>query len=1007
MQAPPAYSANPGTFGYQQLASGRPAALPRPAADFARSMFGPMVPMEPMPIDDPATPRRWQYPVGWNMPIGTPGTEFGIKLASFQSLRALADLYSIGRSAIQVRKAEILGLDWDIVPTQAAGKAMRLNKAAAEDFAKRRAEAVRFFRRPDSNYHDYGAWLNALLEEVFVIDALSLHLHPTRLPGRGLFGSDLAPGGLEIVAGDTIRPLVDNRGAIPRAPNVAYQQYLWGVPRVDLMEVMADADLEAMREAGQDTQPAAAYSASQLLYLPYERRAWTPYGFPGIERALLPFITGLKRQQYWLEWWTEGTVPGMFIDPGATVSTPAQQRQLQDILNGYAGDSAWKHKNVVLPPGSKPYPMQMHDAMNDQFDSTLAEQVLMAYDVQPMELGLLPGGAQSGLGGKGMGEASENINQRKATRPLLLFLKRSIFDFVLQTLCGQEDMEWHFDGMDPAEDEVAQEASLRADVGAGIRSVDEARIERGLDPWGTPYTSDPVLFTATGPIRLTATEELDAKLAPPPPPVPPQSGPSAPPPEGGGGGAARGAPRNRPPGGGGTTLHAAGDQARATAAKIAELGAFGQYLRHKRDPERFRFNALEAPEVGRLLGKLRAGVEPRVALADARKVVGAQGRQRKRTAALVPIVGAVAGKLGAAARPLATDSEDQASFLRDALETMREGYEDAYEAGAVDAAGAGFTLDAAALAALVALVDRQAGYLTGLAQDISGGALSEDELAARLDQYGATAQVPYEMGYGDGVASTVGDGEHLEIEWVATADDPCPLCEERNGTIYLSDDDLPGVPGDGDFGELCEGAFNCRCVLVYTMVPDEDGGAAGDGGDTAEMAATADVVKVAAGQQGCMVALVPPADVADAIARPGGEAATELHLTLAYMGDSVDDAALGRLLDVVRALAHGAAPVTGSINGVARFSGTDKDPVVLTADLPALPALRQRLVDGLTAAGFAPRDDHGFTPHITVAYVAPETLLPPTRQPALPVTFDALWVWNGGQRIRVPFALQA
>jgi hypothetical protein len=187
-------------------------------------------------------------------------------------------MYSVVRACIQVRKEEIMGLDWDIVPTDEAARGMRGDAKSHEDFQDRRRKALKFFKRPDPNYHDFAGWLSAVLEDVFVIDALALYIHPSRVQGKGLLGSDLAA--LEVLDGSTIRPLLDVRGGTPRPPSPAYQQYLWGVPRTDLMDIILEADIEQMDE------PVDEYRADQLLYLPYTRRSWTPYGFPGIERAI-------------------------------------------------------------------------------------------------------------------------------------------------------------------------------------------------------------------------------------------------------------------------------------------------------------------------------------------------------------------------------------------------------------------------------------------------------------------------------------------------------------------------------------------------------------------------------------------------------------------------------------------------------------------------------------------------------------------------------------------------
>ena len=56
------------------------------------------------------------------------------------------------------------------------------------------------------------------------------------------------------------------------------------------------------------------------------------------------------------------------------------------------------------------------------------------------------------------------------------------------------------------------------------------------------------------------------------------------------------------------------------------------------------------------------------------------------------------------------------------------------------------------------------------------------------------------------------------IVWHASdesKDGPCDLCAERDGEIYTMDT-LPCWPGDGGFGEFCDGAANCNCYLEYT-----------------------------------------------------------------------------------------------------------------------------------------------------------------------------------------------
>jgi hypothetical protein len=246
---------------------------------------------------------------------------------------------------------------------------MRGDQTKHEDFQDRRSKALKFLKRPDPNYHDYSGWMSAVLEDVFVVDALSLYLHPPRVSGKGVLGSNLSA--LEVLDGTTIRPLLTVRGSTPRPPSPGYQQYLYGVPRTDLMDIILEDDIEEMDD------PVDEYRADQLLYLPYTRRSWTPYGFPGIERAIIPVMTGLRRQQFQLDFFSEGSIPGQFIIPGDDISTPQQIRQLQDTLNALAGDQAWKHKIIVLPRGSDAK-LQQPIELAGQIDDVLTQMISMA-----------------------------------------------------------------------------------------------------------------------------------------------------------------------------------------------------------------------------------------------------------------------------------------------------------------------------------------------------------------------------------------------------------------------------------------------------------------------------------------------------------------------------------------------------------------------------------------------------------------------------------------------------
>jgi 8-oxo-dGTP pyrophosphatase MutT (NUDIX family) len=490
--------------------------LPRPSRTFTDGAFGPMSPIQPVPVDEPAAPggfpdpRYWQYPVGWNLPT-QPGAE-GLKLASFAQLQTIASKYNVARRAIELRKEEIAGLEWSIELTTKAAKAYQGDHKAMRDFGERAAEATKFFRHPDPDYFDFGSFLKALLEEIFVFDALALIFRPKygKGLGRGLLGSDL--DSLSLISGPTIRPLLNMHGGKPRPPAPAYQQFLFGVPRSDFQTVISGADIDDYGLAGAEVNQ---FRADTMLYLPLVPRRESPYGFPPIEQALLPIISGLQKQEFQLQYFTEGTIPAVYISPGDPNMTPTQIKELQDALNGIAGDPAYHLKVIVLPPGSKVDPQRPVD-LSDSFDYLVMNQVLMQLDVMPTELGIVPdiGATQQGPSASGIklgAQASRDPKSRKSTKPLLMTLC-GIANYVLQDICGQHDMKFSFEGLQDDEDKAAITQLGVEQVQNGISSIDEVRDRLDMPPWGLQETGEPVVFTAQGPIPFSMAPQLIANM---------------------------------------------------------------------------------------------------------------------------------------------------------------------------------------------------------------------------------------------------------------------------------------------------------------------------------------------------------------------------------------------------------------------------------------------------------------------------------------------------------------
>src|SRR5690242_9844479 len=284
-------------------------ALPRPDV-WATASFGPGMPLMPAAIDAsrPDTgrpePRLFEYPVSWNL------TGSSNRLVPWRLLRSAADGIPLFRRCIEIRKGHMVGLDWDVIisqnaiegAAQAAGRAV--GRADLEDKLRNQLSpeidrAVAFLEVPDrANGLTFDQWLSAMLEEIFVLDALAIYPRLT-------YGGDLFS--FEILDGSTVKPLMDERGGRPLPPFPAYQQLLYGFPRGEFT-----ADIAAGDGDGTIVIP-DAYSADQLFYSRRVVRTWTPYGFSAVEQALDDGDVFMKRHNWMRAEYTEGTsVDGLF-----------------------------------------------------------------------------------------------------------------------------------------------------------------------------------------------------------------------------------------------------------------------------------------------------------------------------------------------------------------------------------------------------------------------------------------------------------------------------------------------------------------------------------------------------------------------------------------------------------------------------------------------------------------------------------------------------------------------
>jgi hypothetical protein len=381
------------------------------------ALFGPGAP--PQPLLDDELPRLFEYQPGINL-VTVPRAGFGV--LPFSILRALAQTSKEIRLNIELIKRTIRGLEWDIVPR---GKGIDNYQVGTD-------EIVHFFEQPDG-VHDFDSWVNQLLETLLTIDAVTIY--PDIQDGKLV--------SLDLVDGATIRPLLDLRGRIPRPPQPAYLQVLYGMP-------------------------ATHYSADRLIYAPLNTKTHTPYGESPIEWALMAINTAIRHDAVRLGWFTEGNIPGVLVSVSPDW-TPEQLTTFTEYFDALAKGDIQRASKILFVPGNGAqsiFQPQQGDADKIEVDKWLMQVVCWAFGNNPAEFGLIPA---SGLGGSGYVQGMENAQYRSMIGPITGYLK-TLFDRIIRDYMRRPDLQFKWIGLEPPEDELRRAQIDQVYLSMGVYS---------------------------------------------------------------------------------------------------------------------------------------------------------------------------------------------------------------------------------------------------------------------------------------------------------------------------------------------------------------------------------------------------------------------------------------------------------------------------------------------------------------------------------------------------------
>ena len=444
--------------------------------------FAPGMPLIPSSLNplNPQTgrpdPRRFEYQVAQNINVTA------TRLVPFQTLRAAADQIDILRRCIEVRKAKITGLQWDIVISEAAteriiqesgGDHLRAMAEAREKFSPEIGRLKKFWDTPDpQNGLAFTDWLSMAMEEIDVLDAWAVWPQTT-------VGGEVR--GFQILDGSTIKPLLDDRGMRPEpSTGPAFQQILYGFPRSEF-------------QAGIDDEAAdGEFSSDELAYFVRTRRANSVYGMSPVERSLPLADIYLRRQQWIRSEFTDGTMPKSYLElPESAAMTADQIRQYENIYNDdLAGQTAQRNRLRILVPGGK---LQFEEGYSEKFsdamDNYLIASITGHFGVLPSEIGFNGSGS---LGASGIQQGEADSAETIGIIPTAAWVSQMLSSLSYRWLGMPRELEFR---LAPSERTNTQEAAMRDDIrkkNGGV-TINESRAELGLPMVDTPEADMPML----------------------------------------------------------------------------------------------------------------------------------------------------------------------------------------------------------------------------------------------------------------------------------------------------------------------------------------------------------------------------------------------------------------------------------------------------------------------------------------------------------------------------------
>jgi hypothetical protein len=250
--------------------------------------------------------------------------------------------------------------------------------------------------------------------------------------------------------------------------------------------------------------PADWLTVDDLLYIPWRPVPESQYGQSPLESVLMTANTDLRFQKFFLDYFTESTVPAGFMEAPADMSDPTQLAEFQEAWDALMrGDQEMLRRIRWVPAGAK-YTAAKNSTFDEDFPLYLMRRVAAAYGITPADLGYTE------TVNKSSGDTQADVQWRIGTLPVVRHVEDVVNMFVTKHLGLRCRLQ--FDKGQEIEDRLMTAQADQILINGGVVSVDEIRAKHGEPIDRSRPMPRFINNPRTGPIPLIAIESMAGKI---------------------------------------------------------------------------------------------------------------------------------------------------------------------------------------------------------------------------------------------------------------------------------------------------------------------------------------------------------------------------------------------------------------------------------------------------------------------------------------------------------------